>query len=251
MNQRNCPKCDVIITYKTVKLLNNANKKSSLCSSCCRKGSNNYRYDPTPLERKCPGCDKTLEYSTRGRLNMAIKNNTECNICCRSGKKSFWFGKPGRFGKPGLSGDAGPSKRPDVRLKISQVKKGVPNLKWLGGKHSDASREKMRLSLSKSKNWKGGISAINKRERELFCESLEYKDWRKSVLKRDNYTCNICDIRGGVLRIHHIKEYANYKHLRIVIDNGVTLCEKCHKDFHRKYGQTNLPDIFSQKIGIV
>lgn len=59
------------------------------------------------------------------------------------------------------------------------------------------------------------------------------------VKKRDNYTCACCKQRGGVLVSHHINSYNCYPDGRYDIDNGITLCQKCHLDFHKKYGFGN------------
>lgn len=77
-------------------------------------------------------------------------------------------------------------------------------------------------------------------EREQERSYPEYNDWRKEVYERDNYTCQCCGKRGnGEINAHHIYGYAEYKDLRIDIDNGVTLCEDCHKEYHKQYGYTN------------
>ena len=65
----------------------------------------------------------------------------------------------------------------------------------------------------------------------------EYAEWRKGVFKRDDYTCQRCGKRGVTLNAHHIKEYAKYPAMRYDIDNGITLCAKCHKKIHRKGDQ--------------
>ena len=67
-------------------------------------------------------------------------------------------------------------------------------------------------------------------ENLLFRASREYKQWRLSVFKRDNFTCVLCgDSSGGNLHADHIKDFALYPELRLDIDNGRTLCISCHK----------------------
>lgn len=65
-------------------------------------------------------------------------------------------------------------------------------------------------------------------------------NWRNEVLKRDHYTCQCCGYIGakndGILISHHIKNYYNNEDQRTIINNGITLCKNCHKDFHRNYG---------------
>lgn len=72
---------------------------------------------------------------------------------------------------------------------------------------------------------------------ELGRKSRKYKEWRKSVFERDNYTCQICGKRGGNLNAHHIKRYRNNIEDRTNTDNGITLCEKCHRELHKREGK--------------
>lgn len=81
---------------------------------------------------------------------------------------------------------------------------------------------------------------LSNEERQIKRKYTEYYEWRKSVYKRDNYTCQYCgDNKGGNLVAHHIYNYSEHEDLRTNIDNGVTLCETCHKNFHDKYGYSN------------
>lgn len=67
-----------------------------------------------------------------------------------------------------------------------------------------------------------------------------YSEWRLSVYERDKYTCQCCESNeSGKLKAHHLNSYHWAKDERIDIDNGITLCEDCHKDFHRLYGYRN------------
>lgn len=91
------------------------------------------------------------------------------------------------------------------------------------------------------------VSSINKlmpsleTERRLSIEgrrSTEYKEWRRSVFERDNYTCQMCHERGVKLNAHHIYSYAFFPDLRYTTSNGITLCTECHKRVHGTGGHT-------------
>ncbi len=64
----------------------------------------------------------------------------------------------------------------------------------------------------------------------------KYDKWRKDIFERDNYTCAKCDKKGGKLVAHHIMSFNIFEYLRFVITNGITMCDGCHKEFHREYG---------------
>ena len=64
--------------------------------------------------------------------------------------------------------------------------------------------------------------------------SREYQEWRASVFERDHYTCQNCGQVGGTINAHHIKSFKDYPDLRLEVNNGITLCLKCHKLAHGK-----------------
>ena len=79
----------------------------------------------------------------------------------------------------------------------------------------------------------------NSDENQKIRSSKEYKLWQKAVFEIDNWTCQKCQQRGGNLHAHHIFNFADYPLLRTSIENGITFCKKCHKEFHKKYGRKN------------
>lgn len=58
--------------------------------------------------------------------------------------------------------------------------------------------------------------------------SEEAKKWRKSVFIKDNFTCQVCGIKGGYLEADHIKPFAYFIELRFDVNNGRALCRNCH-----------------------
>ena len=90
-----------------------------------------------------------------------------------------------------------------------------------------------------SPTWKGGV-AYHRVERSTY----EYRTWRKAVFDRDKYTCQCCGDKSSqgypvTLASHHIKNWNDNPDCRYDIDNGITLCERCHLDFHSAYGKKN------------
>jgi len=86
----------------------------------------------------------------------------------------------------------------------------------------------------------------------------EYRNWRKEVLAKDRYMCQICFSNGhgleGKLEAHHLIPWAdimvknNIDSLESMknckelwdINNGVTFCKSCHSDVHfiaKEYGE--------------
>lgn len=84
-------------------------------------------------------------------------------------------------------------------------------------------------------DFQGEYLIVNKVwSRKFIRTTLDYKKWRLSVFERDKFTCKICGYKGKYLEAHHIEKWSTNFNLRYEIDNGITLCKKCHKEHHRK-----------------
>ena len=83
-------------------------------------------------------------------------------------------------------------------------------------------------------NWKGENHRSNN---DRVRKSSEYKKWRNLVFERDNYTCQECGKVGHKLNAHHYYSFTEYPEYRFDIENGVTLCEDCHKKVHFTHGK--------------
>lgn len=126
-----------------------------------------------------------------------------------------------------------PTQNPEVKEKSKRTcinRYGVSNY---GALYS--AQHKKELSPS----WKGGVS-YHRIERSTF----EYREWRNSVFGRDMYTCQCCKIKSGCgkkveLQAHHIRNWKDNIDFRYDINNGITLCDKCHTLFHSQYGKKN------------
>jgi hypothetical protein len=102
-------------------------------------------------------------------------------------------------------------------------------------------REKISNALRGEKGywWKGGRVSLNHSIRRLF----KFRDWRKLIYERDNYTCQICGLRGRQIEADHIKKFSlilDENKIKTVeqaeqceelwnTENGRTLCLPCHK----------------------
>lgn len=80
-------------------------------------------------------------------------------------------------------------------------------------------------------------SDITDEERERKRNIPGYTDFVKIVMTRDDYTCQCCGEKSSRdLVVHHLDGYCWCIDKRIDPNNGITLCGKCHKNFHMKYG---------------
>ena len=63
----------------------------------------------------------------------------------------------------------------------------------------------------------------------------DYAKWKQQVLDRDGHQCKMpyCESKHNLV-VHHIKLYSKHATVRCNIDNGITLCRKCHNSIRGK-----------------
>ena len=227
------------------------------------------------LSKNCQQCGK--EFSKP--YKCSVRNwKTRTKFCSKNCANKF------KKGKPSSSPTTTFKKGQVVIVPLSSRRRGVENNKWKGGKIDFVCKicgstfkiglwqkntaktcslacyneyrklPKVRIRLSDKqkevvKNKK--LEVISKSLDKLIRHSVHYRIWRETVFERDEFTCQKCEIRGGVLRADHIKPFAlilfqnNIKTFDEAIacdelwkvKNGRTLCHNCHlttKTYGRK-----------------
>ena len=100
-----------------------------------------------------------------------------------------------------------------------------------GPVHSLETRRAISLKNSGPKNHRyiDGKSKERASQRVREMDGVAYRDWRKKVFSRDDYTCQMCELRGVELHADHIKPWRTHPESRYDVSNGRTLCAPCHR----------------------
>lgn len=127
----------------------------------------------------------------------------------------------------------------ETRRQTDEIKQKISNTKKIRGVHKGKNNPMFGSHRvgNLNPNWKGGVSS----EKQVIMRTEEYKEWRQKVFIRDNYTCQCCGKMTHDVEAHHLDNFADFKEKRLDIDNGITLCKKCHNpnqvgSFHNLYG---------------
>lgn len=222
------------------------------------KGKNNPNWKGGKTTLICKQCGKeyrvkvkdksTSKFCSRKCMGEWRSINKSGENSCISGKNNPMYGKIGKNS---------PNYKPKITLICKQCGKEfkvMPSIahirhccnrdcrnKWLSenllGENNPNYGNGDKIRGDKNYNYNPNITD---EDRILGRSYFGYNQWRKDVYRRDNYTCQICgDSTGGNLNAHHIESYNNNPELRTILENGITLCEDCHKDFHHQYGKGN------------
>lgn len=184
---------------------------------------------------------KKIGDSNRGKKRSAKFCEDASNRV--KGKKHHFYGKhlSAKHKQKISLTTKGRKRKPFSRLwkkRIGVARKGMHPSVVTRKKIGDAQRGE------RSHLWKGGITPLAMSIRKC----LEYAIWRFDVFTRDNFTCVFCRKKGVYLHAdHYPRKFSiilrGYKIKTMEqalccaklwdINNGRTLCKKCHNKYHR------------------
>lgn len=165
---------------------------------------------------------KKASKKTRQKISKALKGKMPKNFI--------------EMQKKGWEENKGRKVSKETRKKLREA--SVRRKEKYGFINSPEARQKLSESMQGNNNGYKGDKCITP-ENIRIRQSIDYRLWREAVFVRDNFTCQKYGTKGGILRAHHIKNFADFPELRFAIDNGITLSKKAHKEFHKRYGIKN------------
>ena len=228
---KKCIKCNKIKIINSYNKDNkNKDKHFNKCKECCKLERKTYTHN-------CLICGKEFK---------SFRKDTKC---CSNGCMGKWRSE-------NLTGENNPLYRKErldikgknhpkynrIKCKCDYCNKEIikPKYNYDKSEHHFCNVEcmsKYHSKVYKGKNNPNYNPNITNEEREKGRVGIGIINWRTEVYKRDNYTCQCCgDNKGGNLNAHHLNSYNWDKEHRTDINNGITLCNKCHKEFHKIYG---------------
>ncbi len=71
-----------------------------------------------------------------------------------------------------------------------------------------------------------------------FYKSSAWRRKRERALRRDEYLCRECKRYGtttAATTVHHVYPLGDYPELKLVTDNLLSLCSRCHNEMHDRF----------------
>lgn len=196
-----------------------------ICLDC---GKIDY-FEKVPLHERCGSCGKKERFRHQPAVGLKKLDIESAYKDYQSGMSLEETGKKYGFSASGLERKFkkhGYKTRDYVPINIlmKNIGKAQQKIKDLCKTGEFQKQRSAMLQGIPIEEWNGFVSDEN----QIFYRSPEYKEWRKAVLKRDNYICQMCEIGGGELQSHHIKPKCKFPELKLEVSNGVCLCHTCH-----------------------
>lgn len=186
-----------------------------ICKACLMKPVLNNPIKPieppAPKPPKPPKPKKKKEYSMKANKNLRLANleyvmeyYRNNQYCADEDSINEWFVKYNRINKECID-------------------------KWKETLFEDKSRNRPpRRRFSRSVSKFNTPSAYTR-------DARKSNPWRSAVLYKHKNTCRCCGSKEK-LEAHHLYSYIDNIEMRWQVENGIILCQKCHKEFHGFYG---------------
>ena len=241
MESRACKNCGETKSLSSFR--KNRNYYSKECVSCLNYKRRNGIKKPKPKDgfKICASCieEKPLEdFNVRFKTNIQqYKPFSYCKACEKEKDSQRYSHKCELCGKEYKSGQMDSVKCVECHRGLMRQNKVMYKNKtrdFRGAKNPMYGRQRFK---EENPNYKHGLSDEHRYKHRLI---TGYGIWRKSVYERDNYTCQCCLKKSdGDIVAHHLNGYHWYHKGRTNVDNGVTLCNTCHDEFHLIHGKFN------------
>lgn len=274
-----CKKCGMIF-FATDKQLHDT------CPKCVRgKGTYNYKEVYTQ-EIVCRQCGIVLETRIRAKTNFSNKKLAvrTCEVCKRLNAEATSVKM--KLQNPSYQSNFDTLAQYELAKKQAQAEKELKRITThellLKRMHENnpmsnpetvekvrqTTRERRALGLIPPIDGTKRINYKGTRGTKQYIR-IALKPWILSNLERTDYTCEVCNQRGGLLHVHHLEKFSDivetfarqlnleltkivylseeYKQLeQLVVDYhnthniGLVVCEDCHSKvdncFHKRYG---------------
>jgi len=190
-------------------------KVCELCGKTLKLKSKSY-------SKLCMSCSfkNTYENGRRGNGYKELNNIEEAIKDYESGMSLSEIGK-----KYGFSADVIQAKIIKTGYKTRTIGEAT-TLKMKKYYSNIENRKKVsaRLQGIPIEKWKKFLRPEN----EKLWKNPEYRKWRRDVLIRDQYVCQMCNKHEKEMHAHHILTKAKYPLLIFDTNNGISICRNCH-----------------------
>jgi len=112
------------------------------------------------------------------------------------------------------------------------------DVEFICNSHPELGVQKIKTEMLKRRGWKPYCCKEYEKILEKKSNSRSTRAWSEYTKEEYKNKCCKCESKEN-LHIHHIFNYKSYPELSTMNGNGVLLCEKCHKIFHKLYGSKN------------
>lgn len=194
---------------------------------------------------RCRTCGQKDSYSNKGRKPIRpadhwgaekVETYSECIDCGVSKQQT-------RFQRCRSCAAKVTQHRPGHREKVVETQRSTVNTPEFKAAFGEIQRKAqlnpdVRMRKSKAQGGLGDLDAIDRRK-WAYANHMksELGQWSTAVKERDGRQCQHCGSTKH-LHAHHIKQQAMFPELALDLDNGITLCKRCHVLEHRRLRDT-------------